>query len=149
MNDEKGARVAALDLGSVRVGLAVSDELGMLAHPRKALPGRDPKALLAALVRLAREENIGLFVVGLPRSLSGVEGPPARRARAFAKKLQAELGCRVELLDERLSTIEAQARLREQGLNEKKSRERIDSAAAAVLLQAWLNQNGGGEGGLD
>ncbi len=132
-------RAAAIDLGAVRVGLAVSDELGLLAHPRPHLDGRDRPRLLAALARVAKEEEVGLFLVGLPRTLAGAEGPAARRARSFAETLAAKTGLPVELRDERLTTVEARARLREQGLDERRQRERIDSAAAAVLLQSWLD----------
>lgn len=131
--------VAGIDLGKVRVGLAVSDDLDALAHPRPFLDGRDPRRLLDALSRLVDAEQISCFVVGLPRSLDGHEGPPARRARRFAEELSARTGVPVELVDERWSTREATARLREQGLTAKKSRDRVDSAAAAVLLQSWLD----------
>jgi len=91
------------------------------------------------LAELARAEQIELFVVGLPRSLSGDEGPSARRARRFAQKLALRTGLRVEFYDEWLSTREAKNRLREQGIDERAARERIDSAAAAVVLQSWLD----------
>ncbi len=132
-------RAAAIDLGTVRVGLALSDDLGLLAHPRPFLDGRSPKGLLAALKELAVREEIEVFVVGLPRALNGREGGPARRARAFADQLQQSTGVRVELVDEWLTTQQAGARLREGGRTAKEARQRIDSAAAAVLLQSWLD----------
>ena len=97
-------RAAAIDLGKVRVGLAVADELGVMAHPRPYLDGRNPKRLLEALSAVAAEDGIGLFIVGLPRALGGAEGAPARRARKFAAELAARTGRRVELVDEWLST---------------------------------------------
>jgi putative holliday junction resolvase len=133
-------RVAGIDLGKVRVGLALSDELGMLAHPRPFLDGSNMGALLTALVELAQQEQISRFVVGLPRLLDGREGPPARRARRFAEVLGTRSGKPVELVDEWLSTREASARLREGGLDGRQARQRIDSASAAVLLQAWLDR---------
>jgi putative pre-16S rRNA nuclease len=135
----KAMRAAAIDLGKVRVGLAVADELGVMAHPRPYLDGRNVRRLLEALQAVAAEEDIGLFLVGLPRELKGAEGPPARRARKFAAELAARTGRRVELVDEWLSTREARGRLREQGLDERQLRGRVDSAAAAVLLQSWLD----------
>lgn len=132
-------RAAAIDLGRVRVGLAVADELGSMAHPRPYLDGRDPRRLVGQLVELGEREGITHFIVGLPRTLQGREGPPARRARRFAERLQARTDATVELLDERLTTREARARLREQGLDDRAARERIDSAAAAILLQVWLD----------
>lgn len=131
-------RAAAIDLGRVRVGVAVADELGVLSHPRPHLDGRNRRVLLDALARLAQDEGITVFVVGLPRTLAGKEGPPARRARRFAEELRVRTGCEVLLLEEWLSTREARGRLREQGLRERELRDRVDSAAAAVLLQSWL-----------
>ncbi|MCK6534540.1 MAG: Holliday junction resolvase RuvX [Polyangiaceae bacterium] len=132
-------RAAAIDLGTVRVGLAVADDLGLLAHPRPHLSGKDGGKLIAALGRLAREEGIDHFVVGLPRRLDGREGPEAKRARLFAAKLGAATGVSVELMDEWLSTREATARLRERGIKAKEARALVDSEAAAVLLQSWLD----------
>jgi putative holliday junction resolvase len=133
-------RAAAIDLGKVRVGLAIADELGLMAHPRPHLDGRNRRGLLESLAGFAKEEGISLFLVGLPRTLEGREGPPARRARRFAAELGVRTGLRVELVDERLTTKEARSRLQGQGMNERDIRSRIDSAAAAVLLQAWLDR---------
>ncbi len=140
-------RVAAIDLGRARVGLAVSDELGLLAHPRPHLDGQRGGGLLAALVALARDEGLERFLVGLPRTLRGDEQGGARRARAFAAALAERTGLPVELVDERLTTVEARSRLRAGGLNEREMRARIDSAAAAVLLQSWLDGAGRRAGG--
>lgn len=132
-------RAAAVDFGTVRVGLAVGDELGLIAHPRPHLDGRDPLRVVRELTELAREEGIQVFVVGLPRGLRGQEGLSARRARKFAERLGRQSGVRVILLEEWLTTREAKGRLREQGLSERSQRERIDSAAAAILLQSYLD----------
>jgi len=132
-------RAAAVDLGKVRVGLAVADELGLMAHPRPYLDGRDQRRVVADLARLAEAEGITVFVIGLPRQLNGKEGLAAGRARRFAEQLTKRTQARVELVDEWLSTVEAHARLREQGTNSRDARQRVDSAAAAVLLQSWLD----------
>lgn len=132
-------RAAAIDLGKVRVGLAIADELGMLAHPRPHLDGHNTRGLIESLKKIADAEGIELFLVGLPRKLGGDEGPPARRARKFAEDLRLRTGRRVELIEEWLSTREARSRLHAQGLDEREIRGRIDSAAAAVLLQSWLD----------
>lgn len=132
-------RVAALDFGKVRIGLAVSDELGLMAHPRPHLDGRQPGRCLAELCALAQDEQITRFLVGLPRQLDGREGLSARRARQFAAKLAERSGRSVELVDEWLTTVEASARLRDQGLDSRAQKSRVDSAAAAVLLQSWLD----------
>jgi putative holliday junction resolvase len=136
-------RVAGIDLGKVRVGLALSDELGMLAHPRPFLDGSNMATLLTALTQLSVDEGVERFIVGLPRLLDGREGPPARRARRFAEVLGTRSGKPVELVDEWLSTREASARLRDGGLDARQARSRIDSASAAVLLQAWLDRRTG------
>jgi putative Holliday junction resolvase len=136
----EAVRVAAIDLGAVRVGLAVVDDLGLLAHPRPFLNGKDQAALMQQLKDLQKAEQIEVFVLGLPRELNGREGPAARRARAFAERLQRATPAKVELYDEWLSTREAAGRLRAQGLKAKEQRGRIDSAAAAILLQSWLDR---------
>jgi len=132
-------RALGVDVGTVRVGVAVADELGLLAHPRAHLDGRDPRRAVEALAVLAEAEQVELFVVGLPRSLRGKEGTSARRARRFAELLGARTGLPVELYDEWLSTREARGRLRANGIDDRQARERIDSAAAAVVLQSWLD----------
>jgi putative Holliday junction resolvase len=132
-------RALGIDVGKVRVGVAVTDELGLLAHPRAHLDGRDPRRAIGALAELAVAERVELFVVGLPRSLGGDEGPAARRARRFGRALGQRTGLPVEFYDEWLSTREARGRLRDQGLDDRAARERIDSAAAAVVLQSWLD----------
>lgn len=144
----EAVRAAAIDLGAVRVGLAVVDELGLLAHPRPFLDGKDQGKLMGKLKELQRTEQIEIFVLGLPRELNGREGPAARRARAFAERLERATPAKVELYDEWLSTREAAGRLRAQGLNAKEQRGRIDSAAAAILLQSWLEREamGGARG---
>jgi len=139
MLNTPGMRAAAVDLGKVRVGLAVADELGLMAHPRQYLDGRDQRRVVADLARLAEAEGITVFVIGLPRQLNGKEGLAAGRARRFAEQLAKRTQARVELIDEWLSSVEAHARLREQGTNSREARERVDSAAAAVLLQSWLD----------
>ncbi|MBI4703433.1 MAG: Holliday junction resolvase RuvX [Deltaproteobacteria bacterium] len=136
-------RVAALDLGKVRVGLAISDELGLFAHPRPALDGRHRPALLAALALLAAEEGVATFLVGLPLDLSGRQGPAARRAARFAADLAAATGLCVRLVDERLTTVQATRELRAAGASRRRIGQRVDGAAAALILQQWLDGQGG------
>jgi len=135
-------RVAAIDLGKARVGVAVSDELGVCAHPRPALDGGNRRAVLEALTGLAREEGVKRFLVGMPLELDGREGPAARKALAFAQALADAAGVEVEMVDERLSTVEASRRLREGGVSARRAKPRVDGAAAAVLLQSWLDRRG-------
>ena len=130
-------RSAAVDFGKVRVGLAVSDELGLLAHARQHLDGTNPGRAIEALATLALEEGIDIFIVGLPRRLDGSEGSSARRARAFAARLQKLSGKQVVLLDERLTTKQAGAQLSAMGRNTREQRNVIDSVSAALLLQTF------------
>jgi putative Holliday junction resolvase len=136
---KKRGRVAALDPGAVRVGVAIADDLGMMAHPRGFLAARPRPALLAALVDLAKEEGITRFVVGLPLDMRGTEGEAARRVRDLAQAICDSTGCEVELWDERLTTVQAQRALTASGLKREKARARIDEASAVTILQAWLD----------
>jgi putative Holliday junction resolvase len=116
----------------------VADELGSMAHPRPHLDGRDLTRLIAVLAALAAAEGLDTFVIGLPKHMNGREARGARRVHELAQKLEAK-GFSVVLVDERLTTVEATGRLREAGLDARASRSRVDSAAAAILLQSWLD----------
>jgi len=133
------SRVMAVDLGSVRTGVAVSDELGMLAQPWKTLPGGD-KALDAVSGAVA-ELKPSRVLVGLPRNMDGTYGPAAESARAFADQLRARVECAVELWDERLTTVAAQRALQESGRKARDQRGVVDQVAAQILLQSWLDRS--------
>jgi putative Holliday junction resolvase len=133
-------KVCALDLGAARVGVAVSDDLGMMAHPRGFLAAKPRPALLSALAELVKEEDIRRIVVGFPLDMRGTEGEAARRARHIAQDIADATGCEIELLDERLTTVEAQRQITDSGLKREKARARIDEAAAVTILQAWLDR---------
>jgi putative Holliday junction resolvase len=135
----RGRRLG-IDVGSVRVGVALSDPDGLLATPlvtlaRDAASGADLRAI-AALV--AEHAAVGV-VVGLPRSLSGAEGPAAVAAREFAAALAAAVDVPVELADERLTTVVATRQLRESRRTGRRQRSVIDQAAAVAILQGWLD----------
>jgi putative Holliday junction resolvase len=132
-------RVAALDLGKVRVGLAVTDELGAMAHPRPALDARNRRELLQRIKEFAEQEKLTRFIVGLPLDASGHEGPAARKAISFAEQVAEATGLPVTLWDERFTTVQANRRLQEGGHRARDSREKIDGAAACVILQAWMD----------
>jgi putative holliday junction resolvase len=137
--DGRVGRVCALDPGKARIGVAIDDELGLLAHPRGTLDPRDPEALAASLGALAKDENVRRFVIGLPLHLKGGEGASAREARRLAQLVADATGCIVELWDERLSTVQAQRSLEASGVRGKKARAHIDEAAACAILQSWLD----------
>ena len=132
------SRTMAVDLGSARTGVAVSDELGMLAQPWKTLPGGD--ASLDAVVAAFVELKPGRILVGLPRNMDGTYGPAAEAARAFAENLRARVTCPVDLWDERLTTVAAQRSLRESGRKARDQRGVVDQVAAQILLQSWLDR---------
>ena len=132
-------RTLGIDHGEARIGLAISDELGMLAHPLETIAVKtvaDPVAHIAAIVA---RDKIGGIILGLPRNMDGTYGPAAEKVRAFAEKLRAACGCPVKLWDERLTTVAAQRSLHEAGRNAKTSREVIDQVAAQLILQGWLD----------
>jgi putative holliday junction resolvase len=137
-------RVVALDLGKSRVGVAIADELGLLAHPRPPLDGHNKKALLRALEDLAREEGVGLFLVGLPLDMSGAEGAMASRASAFAREISECTGVPVELVDERWTTLEATRKLRQSGVDARRQKGLVDGMAATIMLQSYLDRARGG-----
>jgi putative Holliday junction resolvase len=143
MTKQEPPKVAAIDLGKARVGLAVADELGLVAHPRPFLDGRSRKALVRALADLARQEGIDRFLVGMPLEMTGEEGPAARRALDFARELADATGVEVEMVDERLSTVAAAKMFRARGVKGRDQKDRIDGASAALLLQGWLDARGG------
>jgi putative Holliday junction resolvase len=135
-----GPRIG-VDVGSVRVGVAASDRDGLLATPVATLARDvDGGADLRQLADLVIERDAVELVVGLPRSLSGVEGAAAQAARAYAERL-AELvhPVPVRLVDERLSTVTAQQQLRRSGVRERQGRSIVDQAAAVVILQHALD----------
>lgn len=127
-----------VDVGDVRIGVARSDPAGTLAVPLETV--RRGPGDLERLATLAAEAHAVEVIVGLPISLSGREGPSARKARAFASVLAARLHpVPLRLVDERLSTVSAQQSFHAQGLSTRKTRERIDQAAAAIILQNALD----------
>jgi putative Holliday junction resolvase len=135
--------VAGIDFGRKRIGLAVSE--GQAAYPLKIMERRSLKADLAAIRSLLIERGVSLIVVGLPLNMDGTEGPSARAARTFAEHLGTATGLPVELFDERLTTFEAQERLREASASRAAKRASRDAVAAAVILEGWLETRPGQE----
>jgi putative Holliday junction resolvase len=132
-------RTIGLDLGGMRCGVAIDDELGHLAHPRPNLAAKDRKALVVELAAYAKEEGARRFVIGLPLEMSGEEGRAAERVRTFAQHLADASGLEVVLWDERLSTVEASGALRRAGLDAREQKTVIDAAAAVTILQSYLD----------
>ena len=136
---QRSGRTCALDLGDARVGVAIDDELGFLAHPRGALDARNQRALLDALRKLADDQDVVHFVVGLPLDMRGGEGAAARKARAMAQRVADVTGRPVEMWDERLTTTQAKRELAASEVRGRKARKRVDEAAACAILQSWLD----------
>jgi len=131
------ARILAVDFGERRIGLATSDADETLATPRRTVRRSGDEAAVAEIVRFVREEEIGLIVVGIPRSPEGVESPIAARIRSFAGKLSKAAGLEVRFHEETLTSDEALRRL-PRGAD----KEAIDRTAAAVLLEDFLSSAG-------
>jgi putative holliday junction resolvase len=133
-------RVLGLDLGDAHIGVAISDDERRLAVPLGTVPAGAPQDL-KAIGKLVRENDVTAIVVGHPISMSGARGPRAHHAEEFAGALRSLLEIPIELHDERLSTVEADRALREAGASGKQRRRVVDSSAATVILQAWLDAN--------
>jgi putative holliday junction resolvase len=133
-------RALALDLGDKRIGVALSDSAGLLATPytvvqRSGEPARDH----TRIGELLAETEAEILVVGLPLSLDGSTGPAAEKVLDEVEELRNVLKIKVVTWDERLSTVEAEHRLREAGVRGRRSRRVVDQVAATVVLQSWLD----------
>lgn len=132
-------RVLALDIGEVRVGVAVSDPAGRVASPVCVLPAQEVLAHAVTFRRVLEDWEPELLVCGRPMTLAGEEGPQAARVREQAERVAAACGLPLEFEDERLSSAEAKRILREQGLSERAMHGKVDMVAASLFLQAWLD----------
>ena len=133
-------RIFALDIGEVRCGIAVSDPAERVASPLTVLPTQEVLQAARPFRKLLDEWEPEMLVCGLPYTLSGEEGPQAERIRAAAAAIAKAAGLPIEFTDERLSSKEAKRILREESMNEKQMRGKIDMVAASLFLQAWLDE---------
>ena len=129
----------ALDIGQTRIGIAASDRSGRVAIPVKVMPADEVISFSRGFRLLLEDYEPDVLVCGLPQTLSGEEGPQAERVRAIAMDIAKRAGLPLEFADERLSSREAKRILREEGLNEKQMRGKVDMIAASLFLQAWLD----------
>jgi putative Holliday junction resolvase len=136
-------RVLGVDFGERRIGLAVSDDLGITARPLHAIESRGYRADAARVAEVAREQGADAIVVGLPLRMGGELSPLAKRAQRFARALRAAVEAPVSLWDERLSTVEAEQAMAEARVKRGKRRDQVDAAAAAVILQSYLDRSRG------
>ena len=133
-------RALGLDVGDRRIGLALSDPTGMLASPYSVVE-RGPSDI-ADILRVAEENEVSEIVVGLPLSMSGGSGAQAGKVRGFIRDLRSQTDLPIKTVDERLSTAQAQGMLRQSGRQRQRDRGQLDAAAAAVILQAYLDYGG-------
>jgi len=131
-------RILALDLGKKRIGLALSDPLGITAQGLPTLQRTNIREDLSALDRIARQHEVSFILIGYPLHLSGHEGRQAEYTRGFAGRLSAHTGLEVRLWDERLTTVEAQRVLRDSGISIAKRAQAVDKLSAQILLQSYL-----------
>lgn len=132
-------RILGLDHGTRRVGVAVSDEMHLIALPMEYIAPEPFAAFLARLKEIVREKEIGLILIGLPRNMDGSYGPAALKVQEFAAALKDAVTIPLQLWDERLTTTQAQKFLIQGGMRREKRKEKVDQTAAAILLQSYLD----------
>jgi putative holliday junction resolvase len=149
---DKPGRVAGIDYGTVRIGIAVCDPMRTIASPLETYTRRNPDLDAQRFKRLAAEEDISLFVVGLPVHLDGRESPKSAEARKFGTWLAETSGVPVVFYDERFTSVEAENLLLDADMTKKRRKKRIDMLAAQILLDSYLQSNAQGRdapGALD
>lgn len=132
-------RILALDFGKRRIGLAISDELGITAQGLDTLERTNIREDLQHLAQLIAEKNVGLILMGNPLHMSGAESRQAEHVRDFASRLSERTGVKVEYWDERLTTVAAQRVLKESGISIQKRARAVDRLAAVILLESYLD----------
>jgi putative Holliday junction resolvase len=133
-------RCLGLDIGDRRIGVALSDDGGILASPFTIIERTDDSQALAAIVDIINKEQVRIIIVGLPLSLDGSLGGQAEKVRDFAQKLVEQVEIPLEYRDERLTTVMAQRLKRESGGRKTRGKTRYDAQAAAVILQGYLDE---------
>ena len=134
--------VAALDVGDARIGVAVADDLGISVRGVGVVSRKGGAYDLKAVERMLEGHGVSRVVIGLPLNMDGTEGRQAARVRAFGERLANHLGLPIDYWDERLTTFEAEDRLRSSGVKAARRRELIDQVAAEVILRSYLDRQG-------
>ena len=132
-------RILALDHGTKRIGIAVSDEMKMIATPLEFIPAEPFAEFLARLREILREKEVEMILIGLPRNMDGSYGPAALKVQEFVAMLKDALTIPLKTLDERLTTVQAQRFLIQGNVRRDKRKEKVDKTAAAILLQSYLD----------
>ena len=131
-------RVLAIDHGTKRIGLAISDELGVIANPLEFVPAEPFAGFIERLREIIREKHVELLLVGMPRNMDGSFGPAALKVEEFIAVLQSAVAIPIKSWDERLTTAQANRLLIQGGVRRDKRKEKVDKMAAAILLQSYL-----------
>jgi putative Holliday junction resolvase len=132
-------RILAIDHGTKRIGIAVSDELKMIAQPLEFIPAEPFAGFLARLTELLRDKEVELVLVGMPRNMDGSYGPAALRTQDFVAALKGAITVPIKTWDERLTSVQANRFLIQGGVRRKQRKEKVDQTAAAILLQSYLD----------
>ena len=132
-------RILAIDHGTKRMGIALSDELKMLAQPIEFIPAEPFAPFLARLKQLLHEKEVELILVGMPRNMNGSYGPAALKVQDFVATLKNAITVPIKLWDERLTSAQANRFLIEGNVRREKRKEKVDKMAAAILLQSYLD----------
>ena len=135
-------KIMGIDFGDARTGVAVSDLLCTIVGSTTVEPIRNTQKAIADIVRIAKEQQVGLIVVGLPRNMDGTEGPRAELCRGFAQQLRETSGIEVTMWDERRTTVEAHNILSQHNYHGKKRKDTVDAVAASLILEGYLNFRG-------
>ena len=131
-------KIMGIDYGDARTGVAISDLLCSIVGSTTVVPSRNKEKAMADIVRIARENDVGQIVVGLPKNMDGSEGPRAELCRAFAEELKEATGIPVAMWDERRTTVEAHNILSQHNYHGKKRKETVDAVAASLILEGYL-----------
>ena len=132
-------RIMGIDYGDARTGVALSDLLCTIVGSTCVVPSRNTEKALIDIVRIAKEQDVGTIVVGLPRNMNGTEGPRAELCREFAAELAQRTGLEVVMWDERRTTVEAHNILSQHNYHGKKRKDTVDAVAASLILEGYLN----------
>ena len=136
-------RILGIDHGTKRVGLAISDEMAMIAQPLEFVNAQPETKLFAHIAEIVSQRSVGEIVVGMPRNMDGSFGPAAEKVREFITALQQSVNVPIKTWDERLTSVQANRILIEGGVRRAQRKEKVDQTAAAILLQSYLDRAAG------
>lgn len=139
---ERSTRILALDHGTRRIGVAVSDELRIIAQPLEYIPAEPFADFVKRLKEILRDKEVEQILIGMPRNMDGSYGPAAQKVQEFIAALQGEISIPLKALDERLTTVQAQRSLLQANVRRSQRKQKVDMTAAAILLQSYLDARG-------